>query len=44
VGTEAEAMAAALVEEAKKGQLALSKFLFETIGLYPIVDPATAAQ
>lgn len=35
VGAEAAEMTDALVEEAKKGQLAPTKFLFEMIGLYP---------
>jgi hypothetical protein len=35
VGVEAAEMTDALVEEAKKGQLAPTKFLFEIIGLYP---------
>ncbi len=35
VGGEAAALALAVVEEARKGQLAPVKYLFEAIGLYP---------
>lgn len=41
VGAEANTMADALVDEAKKGQLAPAKFLFEMAGIYP-ASAATA--
>lgn len=37
VGAQAVEISDALVEEAKKGELTPAKFLFEMIGLYPIV-------
>jgi|HubBroStandDraft_3_1064219.scaffolds.fasta_scaffold276307_2 hypothetical protein len=36
VGGQALDITSALVEEAKKGELAPAKFLFEMIGLYPV--------
>jgi len=36
VGGQALDITSALVEEAKKGELAPAKFLFEVIGLYPV--------
>lgn len=36
VGGQALAITSALVGEAKKGELAPAKFLFEMIGLYPV--------
>jgi hypothetical protein len=45
VGTQALEITAALVEEAKKGELAPAKFLFEIIGLYPVsADPANEEE
>jgi hypothetical protein len=41
VGGQALGITSALVEEAKKGELAQAKFLFEMIGLYPAsAEPA----
>jgi hypothetical protein len=37
VGGQALAITSALAEEAKKGELAPAKFLFEMIGLYPVI-------
>lgn len=37
VGGQALAITSALVGEAKKGELAPAKFLFEMIGLYPVI-------
>jgi hypothetical protein len=42
VGTEAVEISGALVEEAKKGELAPAKFLFEMSGLYPLAAGASA--
>jgi hypothetical protein len=36
VGAEAVVICTALAEEARKGELAPAKFLFEMIGLYPM--------
>lgn len=36
VGAEAVVICTALAEEARKGELAPAKFLFEMIGLYPV--------
>lgn len=44
VGSGAKKIAAAVVEEAKKGQLAPAKFLFEMAGVFPVPtesEPAT---
>jgi hypothetical protein len=42
VGIEAVEISGALVEEAKKGELAPAKFLFEMSGLYPVAAGASA--
>lgn len=43
VGAKAVEISGALAEEAKKGDLAPAKFLFEMIGLYP-VDPGASVE
>jgi hypothetical protein len=44
VGAEALVICTALSEEARKGELAPAKFLFEMIGLYPVSAAAADAD
>jgi hypothetical protein len=44
IGSEATKLAQAVVEEARKGQLAPVKYLFEVAGLYPVSAEAGSAK